>query len=48
MDVHMNIETGEGVLAPECAAQALLFLASDMSIGMNGVVIPVDNAWSVI
>nr|A0A6S6QNE4.1 RecName: Full=Short chain dehydrogenase ple7; AltName: Full=Pleuromutilin biosynthesis cluster protein 7 [Rhodocybe pseudopiperita]BCI98775.1 putative short chain dehydrogenase [Rhodocybe pseudopiperita] len=46
--VHCNLQTGEGMMSPEPAAQAIFFLASDLSKGMNGVVIPVDNAWSVI
>lgn len=44
----MNLQTGEGVADPSLAANLLVFLASDLSIGVNGVIVPTDNAWSVI
>jgi enoyl-[acyl-carrier-protein] reductase (NADH) len=35
-------------MTPETVANVLLFLASDLSKDINGVVLPVDNGWSVI
>jgi len=46
--VDVSPETNEGLMSPECAAQALMFLASDLSKGITGVVVPVDEGWSVI
>ncbi|TFK33392.1 hypothetical protein BDQ12DRAFT_738813 [Crucibulum laeve] len=46
--VHANLLTGEGVAPPEHTADVIVFLASDLSRGITGAVIPVDNAWSVI
>jgi len=46
--VQSNHQTGEGVMTPETVANVLLFLVSDLSKDMNGVVLPVDNGWSVI
>ncbi|KAH6906558.1 short-chain dehydrogenase/reductase SDR [Coprinopsis sp. MPI-PUGE-AT-0042] len=48
MACHINMETGEGLLQPQACAQAILFLASDLSTSMTGIVVPVDNGWSVI
>ena len=48
MACHVNMETGEGIMKPETCAQAILFLASDLSTGMTGITVPVDNGWSVI
>ncbi|KAF6759925.1 short-chain dehydrogenase/reductase SDR [Ephemerocybe angulata] len=45
---HVNTQTGAGTAGPEVAAQAILFLASDLSKGITGAVLPVDNGWSVI
>ncbi|KAF7346524.1 hypothetical protein MSAN_01880500 [Mycena sanguinolenta] len=39
---------GENRISAESIANVLLFLASDLSKDMNGVVLPVDNGWSVI
>ncbi|KAF7346523.1 hypothetical protein MSAN_01880400 [Mycena sanguinolenta] len=39
---------GENMISAESIANVLLFLASDLSKDMNGVVLPVDNGWSVI
>ncbi|KAJ6508588.1 hypothetical protein C8R45DRAFT_967864 [Mycena sanguinolenta] len=39
---------GENLISAESIANVLLFLASDLSKDMNGVVLPVDNGWSVI
>ncbi|KAF8172035.1 short-chain dehydrogenase/reductase SDR [Mycena galopus ATCC 62051] len=47
-DVHFNSETGEGLMMPDTVANVLLFLVSDLSKDLNGVVLPVDNGWSVI
>ncbi|KAJ6585141.1 short-chain dehydrogenase/reductase SDR [Mycena capillaripes] len=46
--LHFNMTTGEGVMQPETIANVLLFLASDLSKDLNGVVLPIDNGWSVI
>jgi enoyl-[acyl-carrier-protein] reductase (NADH) len=35
-------------MMPETIANVLLFLVSDLSKDLNGVVLPVDNGWSVI
>jgi enoyl-[acyl-carrier-protein] reductase (NADH) len=35
-------------LCSEDVANALLFLVSDKSKGINGAIIPIDNAWSTI
>ncbi|KAK0462508.1 short-chain dehydrogenase/reductase SDR [Desarmillaria tabescens] len=48
VDVHVNPVTGEGIAAPETIAQVIVFLASDSSKGINGAILPVDNAWSTI
>lgn len=45
---HINMQTGEGSAEPQVSAQAILFLASDLSKGITGVNMPVDNGWSVI
>ncbi|KIJ29344.1 hypothetical protein M422DRAFT_214995 [Sphaerobolus stellatus SS14] len=47
-DIHANLMTGEGKIHPDVLADVLLFLASDLSRGVTGAVIPIDNAWSVI
>ena len=44
----MNPEVPEGVLMPETCAQAILFLSSNLSSGVTGAALPVDNGWSVI
>ncbi|KAL0565450.1 hypothetical protein V5O48_016572, partial [Marasmius crinis-equi] len=53
----VHIPTGSGdfgedakrrMADPEDAAGVLYFLASDASRGVNGAIIPVDNAWSTI
>ncbi|KAJ7367042.1 short-chain dehydrogenase/reductase SDR [Mycena albidolilacea] len=46
--LQANYQTGEGIMTPETVANVLLFLASDLSKDINGVVLPVDNGWSVI
>ncbi|KAF8180016.1 short-chain dehydrogenase/reductase SDR [Mycena galopus ATCC 62051] len=46
--LQSNFQTGEGVMMPETIANVLLFLVSDLSKDLNGVVLPVDNGWSVI
>ncbi|KAJ7675677.1 hypothetical protein DFH06DRAFT_664619 [Mycena polygramma] len=46
--LQTNPTTYEGVIAPERVANVLLFLASDLSKDLNGVILPVDNGWSVI
>ncbi|KAF7365060.1 Short-chain dehydrogenase/reductase SDR [Mycena venus] len=46
--VQSNFQTGEGIMKAETIASVLLFLVSDLSKDMNGVVLPVDNGWSVI
>ncbi|KAJ7259598.1 short-chain dehydrogenase/reductase SDR [Mycena haematopus] len=46
--VQSNSQTGEGTMTAETIANVLLFLASDLSKGINGVVLPIDNGWSVI
>ena len=33
---------------PEGIANLLVFLASDVSIEVSGVIIPIDHAWSTI
>ncbi|TFK20302.1 short-chain dehydrogenase/reductase SDR [Coprinopsis marcescibilis] len=38
----------EGVAVPDTCAKAILFLASDLSTGITGVALPVDNGWSTI
>ncbi|KIJ34184.1 hypothetical protein M422DRAFT_61413 [Sphaerobolus stellatus SS14] len=43
-DVHANFMTGEGMIHPDVLADVLLFLASDLSRGVTGAVIPIDNA----
>ncbi|EAU85616.1 short-chain dehydrogenase/reductase SDR [Coprinopsis cinerea okayama7 len=48
LDTHVNMETNEGSAPPERCAQAILFLASDLSTGITGAILPVDNGWSVI
>jgi NAD(P)-dependent dehydrogenase (short-subunit alcohol dehydrogenase family) len=30
---------------PSAIAQAIVFLASELSVNMNGAVVPVDRAW---
>ncbi len=44
----MNTMTGEGIAAPETIAQVIIFLASDVSKGISGAILPVDKAWSTI
>jgi NAD(P)-dependent dehydrogenase (short-subunit alcohol dehydrogenase family) len=36
------------VIGPEDVARGIAFLASDESKMINGAMIPIDNAWSVI
>ncbi|KAK7048496.1 short-chain dehydrogenase/reductase SDR [Favolaschia claudopus] len=38
----------ESMMSPETVANVLLYLASDLSKGINGAVLPIDNGWSVI
>ncbi|KAK7448424.1 hypothetical protein VKT23_013687 [Stygiomarasmius scandens] len=40
-----NITDG---LDPSCPANLVLFLASDAAKGVNGAIVPIDNAWSTI
>jgi hypothetical protein len=48
-DAHWNMETLQGTgHDPSMAADLMLFLASDASRGINGAIVPIDNAWSVI
>lgn len=35
-------------VSPEDVANAIVFLASDEARKINGVLMPVDNAWSAI
>lgn len=35
-------------ISPDDVANAVVFLASDEAKKINGVLMPVDNAWSVI
>jgi len=47
----MQVNTGvqmERIEGPEKVVAMLLFLASDMSSGISGAIVPVDNAWSTI
>ncbi|KAH6909109.1 short-chain dehydrogenase/reductase SDR [Coprinopsis sp. MPI-PUGE-AT-0042] len=48
LETHVNMTTGEGSAPPDKCAQTLLFLASDLSTGITGAILPVDNGWSVI
>ena len=49
LDVHVkDVLTNEGVAEPRLCADVILFLASDLSRGVNGAIIPVDQGWSVI
>ena len=48
LDVHVNVLTSEGAAEPRLCADVILFLASDLSRGVNGAIIPVDQGWSVI
>jgi NAD(P)-dependent dehydrogenase (short-subunit alcohol dehydrogenase family) len=49
LDVHVkDVMGGEGVAEPRLCADVILFLASDLSRGVNGAIIPVDQGWSVI
>ena len=48
LDVHVKDVTGEGAAEPRLCADVILFLASDLSRGVNGAIIPVDQGWSVI
>ena len=36
------------ICAPEEQAAAIVYLASDAASGVNGVVLPVDNAWAAV
>ncbi|KAJ6508587.1 hypothetical protein C8R45DRAFT_1168927 [Mycena sanguinolenta] len=46
-DVQTQLN-GENLISAESVANLLLFLSSDLSKDMNGVVLPIDNGWSVI
>ena len=49
LDVHVkDVLTNEGVAEPRLCADVILFLASDLSRGVNGAIIPVDQGWSAI
>ena len=48
LDVHVNVLTSEGAAEPRLCADVIFFLASDLSRGVNGAIIPVDQGWSVI
>ena len=48
LDVHVNVLTNEGAAEPRLCADVILFLASGLSHGVNGAIIPVDQGWSVI
>ena len=48
LDVHVNVLTNEGAAEPRLCADVILFLASDLSRGVNGAIIPVDQGWSVV
>lgn len=48
LDVHAKDVMGEDVAEPRLCADVILFLASDLSRGVNGAIIPVDQGWSVI
>ncbi|KAL4966677.1 SDR family NAD(P)-dependent oxidoreductase [Aspergillus stella-maris] len=45
---HLGPNMDAYSIASEQVAAAIIFLASDSSAGMNGVVLPVDNSWSTI
>jgi NAD(P)-dependent dehydrogenase (short-subunit alcohol dehydrogenase family) len=36
------------ICEPEEQAAAIVYLASDAASGVNGVVLPVDNAWAAV
>jgi len=47
-DLHFGDAIGVPPSDPVVCAKAIAFLASDMAEGVNGVILPVDNAFSVI
>ncbi|KAF5366722.1 hypothetical protein D9758_006468 [Tetrapyrgos nigripes] len=47
-ETHWDPNGSKPVADPSVAADTILFLASDASRGINGALVPVDNAWSVI
>jgi len=47
-DVHLDLDNGAPKPEPELIASMMLYLASDLSIAVNGTIIPVDFAWSTI
>ena len=48
LDDHVNVLTSEGAAEPRLCADVILFLASDLSRGVNGAIILIDQGWSVI
>ncbi|KAF9255349.1 NAD(P)-binding protein [Marasmius fiardii PR-910] len=47
-DYAKDIENAPGCIQPSAQAAVLFFLASDASVGVNGVLVPVDSAWSTL
>jgi enoyl-[acyl-carrier-protein] reductase (NADH) len=48
MQVHQEDLGGKGIRPTSQQVSALLFLGSDMSIGINGAILPVDGGWSTM
>ncbi|EMD88499.1 hypothetical protein COCC4DRAFT_155369 [Bipolaris maydis ATCC 48331] len=48
LDLHAPSSSFQAVIKAEEVANVVVFLASDMSVMVNGAVIPVDNAWSAL
>jgi len=48
MQVHQDNLGGKGTRPTSQQVPSLLFLGSDMSIGISGSIIPVDGGWSTI
>jgi len=46
-EVHRDKE-GKSAITPEDIANSILYLASDLSTKVSGVILPVDKAWSTI
>ena len=47
MQVH-SVDFPKGTRPASHQVSALLFLGSDMSVGINGAILPVDGGWSTI
>jgi len=48
MEVHRGDMSGKVIRPTSQQVAALLFLGSDMSIGINGAILPVDGGWSTM